>query len=117
MEREPIKPIEISLGNIIEVMGKVELVTGVVQESKGEFRMGHTGWNAGNGFMPDGITFSTFPIPLTMAWKVCLGIEKYDLPEWIEYVHQAQNYFLWALRVNLLEIMDWDLLPKTELTN
>jgi hypothetical protein len=25
----------------------------------------------------------------------------------------VQNYFLWALQVNLLDIMDWNLLPET----
>lgn len=111
-EKEPLRPIDINLGNIIESMGKVEVVTGIMQEEKGQFKIGHTGWNAGLGFLPDGISYSTYPIPLTDEWKVCLGIDKYELPTWIKYVHEVQNYFLWALRVNLLEIMDWSLLPE-----
>lgn len=111
-EKEPLRPIDVNLGNIIECMGKVEVITGIMQEAHAEFKIGHTGWNAGNGFIPDNISFSTYPIILTHEWKICLGIDKYELPAWIKYVHEVQNYFMWALRVNLLEIMNWDLLPK-----
>jgi hypothetical protein len=111
-----LKPNEICLGNIIESMGNVEVVTGIMQEEKGQFKIGHTGWNAGVGFIPDGISYSTYAIPLTDEWKKCLNINKYDkLPEWIEYVHEAQNYFRWALKIELLEIMDWKLLPQINL--
>jgi hypothetical protein len=102
MDKEPLKPHDICLGNIIESMGQVEVVTGIIQEEKASFKIGHTGWNAGLGVIPDGVCYSTYPIPLTKEWKECFGIEKFDkLPEWIKYVHQVQNYFKWALQVNL----------------
>lgn len=110
------KPMKICLGNIIESMGNVELVTGIMQEEAGQFKVCHTGWNKGIGFIPDGIFYSTYAIPLTDEWKKCLSIEKYDkLPEWIQYVHEVQNYFRWALKIELLEIMDWKLLPQLNL--
>lgn len=109
---EPLKPNEIALGNFIESFGKTECITGITQEQNGVYRVGHTGWNKGLGFIPEDVTYSTYPIVLTDDWKICLGIEKYKLPEWVKYVHEAQNYFFWALRINLHEIIDWDLLPS-----
>lgn len=111
-EREPLKPYEICLGNFIESMGKVELVTGIVREEGNNFRIGHTGWNAGDSLMPEDVTYSTYPIPLTEHWKVCFCIEKENLPEWIKYVHQVQQYFVLAFNKNLCENLDWDLLPR-----
>src|ERR1700735_215462 len=107
-----LRPNEICLGNFIDCMGKIECITGVMQEEKGKFAIGHTGWNHGNGFIPDGINFHAYPVTINQHWKVCLGIEKDTVPEWIKYVHQVQNYYLWALQINLHEQMDWDLLPK-----
>jgi hypothetical protein len=109
---ESLKPIEICLGNFIESMGNIEMVTGIINEGDDNFKIGHTGWNKGLSVIPDDVTYETYPIPLTDEWKVCFGIDKYKLPEWIQYVHQVQNYFKWALQINLLEIMNWDLLPK-----
>lgn len=112
MEKEALKPYEINLGNFIESMGRVEIVTGIVKLEDGGFQIAHNGWGAGTSVVPEGVLYETYPIPLTEDWKVCFGIEKFDkMPEWIKYVHQAQNYFLWALRVNLLETMNWGLLP------
>lgn len=107
-----LKPIEICLGNFIESMGSIEMVTGIIREEDDNFRIGHTGWANGKGFMPDDVLYNTYPIPLTDHWKVCFAIEKQELPSWVKYVHQTQNYFKWALNINLLEQMDWDLLPK-----
>ena len=113
IEHHPLKPIEISLGNFIDSMGKVEIVTGIVKLDDGSFQIAHNGWGAGTSFIPEGVLYETRPILLTEEWKVCLGIEKFDkLPKWVKYVHQAQNYFTWALEINLLEVMNWDLLPK-----
>ncbi len=111
MEREPLKPYEISLGNFIESMGKIEMVAEIVRREDNTFIIGHTGWNANDG-LPDGVLYSTYPIPLTDHWKVCFAIEKYELPEYIQYVHQVQQYFLLAFKRNLTETMDWDLLPR-----
>ena len=110
---EELKPIEICLGNFIESMGKIEIVTGIMKMEDETFKIAHLGWNKGTSVLPDDVTYATYPIPLTDEWKKCFGIDKYELPDWIKYVHQCQNYFKWALRVNLLEIMDWDLLPQT----
>jgi hypothetical protein len=114
-DNEPLRPIDIQLGNIIESMGKVELVTGIMEVGEGQFKIGHTGWHAKSSIFPDDVTYSTYPIPLIDEWKKCLGIDKYQLPEWIKYVHETQNYFMWALRVNLLDVMNWDILPKVEM--
>lgn len=112
-ERNELKPIDIVLGDFIDCMGNVEMVTGIIQNDDKTFQIGHTGWNAGKGVIPDGILFSSLPIPLTEEWKVCLGIERFDkFPAWIEYVHQAQNYLLWALQVDWRDTINWDLLPK-----
>lgn len=116
MKSRELKPNEICLGNIIECMGKAEVVTGIIQDGKNLFQIGHTGWNAGINVIPHYINFSSLAIPLTEEWKKCLGIEKFEgLPKWIEYVHQAQNYFKWALDVDLLQTMNWDLLPELEI--
>ena len=112
MNDKRLMPIETCLGNFIEVMGKIEMVTGIVKVEDNNWQIGHTGWNAGNGLMPDDVIHHTYPIPLTEEWKICFCIEKHQLPEWIKYVHQVQNYFMWALNINLQEIMDWDLLPN-----
>ena len=106
-----LRPYEICLGNFIESMGKIEMVTGIVKTDAGDFRIGHTGWNKDG--LPNDILYSTLPIELNDHWKICFGIEKDYLPEWIKYVHQVQNYFVLAFGKNLLEGMDWDLLPKT----
>lgn len=113
MDKEPLKPIEIQLGNFIESMGKIEIVTGIVTNEDGTFQIAHHGWHKGTHMIPDDVLVSTFPIPLTDEWKICFGIEKFEaLPDWIKYVHECQNYFLWALRINIHEIMNWNLLPK-----
>lgn len=110
---EPLKPVEICLGNFIESMGNIEMVTGIVKQEGDTFKIAHCGWAKGLVPLPDDVLYDTYPIPLTDEWKVCFGIDKYTLPDWIKYVHEVQNYFMWALRVNLLEIMDWALLPQS----
>lgn len=114
--KEPLHPIDICVGNFIESMGNVEMVTGILKQEDGSFKIAHCGWCKGLSVLPPDVVYNTFPIPLTNEWKVCFGIDKYELPERIMYVHQAQNYFLWALGINLHEIMDWELLPKYGLT-
>jgi hypothetical protein len=110
---EALRPIDICLGNFIESMGNIEIVTGILKTGDDSFQIAHLGWNKGICPVPEGILFDTFPIPLTEEWKVCFGIDKYELPVWVQYVHEVQNYFKWSLRINLLEVMNWDLLPKT----
>ncbi len=112
MIKEPLKPIDICLGNFIESMGSIEIVTGIIQLEDGSFQIGHKGWNKDSSFLPDGVTYETYPIPLTDEWKLCFRIDQYKLPDWIKYVHQVQNHFLWSLQINILEIMDWSLLPR-----
>jgi hypothetical protein len=109
---EPLKPLEICLGNFIESMGNIEMVNGIVQINETTWQIGHTGWGKDRSPMPDGVLYDTYPIRLTEQWKVCFGIEKHSLPEWIEYVHQVQNYYMYALNINLTTVMDWDLLPQ-----
>jgi len=110
--KEPLHPIEICLGNFTESMGKIEMVTGVMKMDDGTIRIAHLGWHKGTSLLPDDVTYSTYPILLTDEWKLCFGIDKYKLPDWIKFVHQCQNYFMWSLQINILEIMNWDLLPK-----
>lgn len=111
---DELKPKDLCLGNFVESMGNIEMVTGIIQTETGKFQIGHCGWNKGIGVVPDGVLYDTYPIPLTDEWKRCFNIEKFDkLPEWIKFVHEVQNYFTWALNINILEIMDWKLLPKS----
>lgn len=62
--------------------------------------------------MPSDMHMNAYPIPLTTEWRECLQINKYEFPKWVEYVHQAQNYMKWFANVNLLEKMNWDMMPK-----
>jgi len=117
MSLEPLHPIDICMGNFIESMGKVEMVTGIMTMQDGTYQIAHLGWHKGTSLLPDDVFVSTIPIPLTNEWKKCFGIDKYKLPDWIKYVHECQNYFTWSLRINLHEIMNWDLLPKTTTLN
>lgn len=111
-EREPLNPIDIQLGNFIDSMGNIEMVTGIMKTEIG-YQIAHHGWHKGESVIPDEVLLNTYPIFLTDEWKKCFGIEKFDkLPGWIKYVHECQNYFLWALRINIHEQMNWDLLPK-----
>lgn len=110
--KEPLHPIDIQLGNFIESIGNVEMVTGIMLV-EGKYEVAHTGWHKGESVLPPDVMMETYPCLLTEEWKICLGIEKFDkLPDWIKYVHECQNYFLWALRINLHEQMNWDLKPK-----
>lgn len=113
-ECEPLHPGDIQLGNFIESMGNIEIVTGIIKKDDGTFQIAHNGWHHGTSVIPDNVLMNTYPIPLTDEWKKCFGIDEFkELPEWIKYVHECQNYFLWALRINILEIMNWDLLPSS----
>lgn len=114
MEREPLKPIDIQLGNFIDSMGNTEMVTGIIQLENNTFKIGHTGWGHKEAiFNDDGIMYNAYPIPLTDEWKECFGIDQFKmLPEWIKYVHECQNYFMWSLRINIHDIMNWDILPQ-----
>lgn len=103
---EPLRPCEICLGNFIESMGKIEIVTGILKQDGDIFKIAHGGWHKGESVIPDDVIYND-------EWKKCFGIDKYELPDWIKFVHEVQNYFMYALRLNLLEIMDWDLLPQT----
>lgn len=112
IETRELKPIDICLGNFIESMGNIEMVTGVIKQEDGSFKIAHLGWCKGISVLPEDVTYDTYAIPLTDEWKECFGIDKYKLPDWIKYVHEVQNYFKWALQLNLHEIMDWEKLPK-----
>jgi hypothetical protein len=111
-EERELKPVDICLGNFIESMGHVEMVTGIVQAKDNTFKIGHTGWGEGKSIVPDGVMYATYAIILDDKWKKCFGIDEYKLPDWIKYVHEVQNYFKWSLKMDLREIMNWDLLPK-----
>lgn len=111
--REPLHPIDIQLGNFIESMGNIEIVTGIMKVGENTYQIAHKGWHEGESVIPDDVLMSTFPIPLTDEWRECFGIDQFKaLPEWIKYVHECQNYFMWALRINIHDIMNWDLLPQ-----
>lgn len=112
MKNEPIKPADVCLGNFISCFGKTEMVCSIIQIGKDSWYIEHRKWHQGNNPMPGDMLMNAYPIPLTDQWKKCLRIDKYVFPEWVEYVHQAQNYMRFYADVNLLEIMDWDKLPK-----
>lgn len=108
-----LRPIDLQLGNFIENMGTVEMVTGLVPQERGSWFICHKAWNVDGNPIPDGIQYDAYPILLTDEWKECLGIDKYEnIPKWIQYVHEAQNWFMWHLRVNLLETINWGKLPE-----
>lgn len=109
MEDKEVRPKEVQLGNFINVFGKVEMVTGIVPIGESTWFICHEKWNQKNNPMPDGVLSTPTAIELTDTWKRCLKIDKHPLPEWIQYVHEAQNYMKWYANVDLLEIMDWDL--------
>jgi len=114
MEREALKPIDLQLGNFIENFGKVEMVTGLVPQEGGWF-ICHKCWHQDENPIGDGIQYPSYGIPLTEQWKKCLRVDKYNFPEWVIYVHQAQNYMRWYANVGLNETMDWDMFKKFEL--
>ena len=112
INKEPLHPINIQVGNFIESMGNVEMVTGIMKVND-KYEVAHMGWMRGESVLPENVMINTYPCLLTEEWKVCFGINKFDkLPDWIKYVHECQNYFMWALRINLHDQMNWSLLPK-----
>lgn len=112
-EPEPLKPADVMLGNFIDCFGKTEIVQSITRVSETQWYIEHRRWHQEDNPMPPDMKINAYPIPLTQEWKECLKIEKYSFPEWVEYVHQAQNYMKWFANVNLLEIMDWNKLPKS----
>ena len=115
MEREELKPIELQLGNFIDNFGNIEMVTGLIPQGDKSWFICHKSWHQENNPLGDGIQYPSYGVPLTEEWKLCLGIDKYKFPEWVQYVHQAQNYMKWYANVNLLETMDWDMFKKFQL--
>jgi hypothetical protein len=112
IELQEIRPVDICLGNFFDSMGKVEMVTEIVLQGDGSWFIGHRAWNQKNNPIPESIQYSPFPLVLTEQWKKCLGIDKYEgLPERIIYVHEAQNYMRFCLGIDLLESINWDMLP------
>lgn len=112
MDIEPIKPADVCLGNFISCFGKTEMVCAIIETAEGQWQIEHRRWNQRDNPLPGDMLMNAYPIPLTDKWKECLCVDKHVFPEWVEYVHQAQNYMKWYANVNLLEIMNWDKLPK-----
>jgi len=113
-----IQPRDLCLGNFISSFGETVMVTGITPHPSlpGEFYISHSGNN--NSPLPDGVEYSPTGIPLTDKWKKVLCIDQYQFPEWIEYVHQAQNYLYFFAGVYLVEsITDWGLIPKNKELN
>jgi len=110
MKGKEIEPSDIQLGNLIMCFSGVEMVTGIIPQGKGWF-IEHSGRNQQNNPLPNDVQFSCHGIPLTDEWKKCIRVDKYKFPEWVEYVHQAQNYMKWYANVDLLGEIDWKILP------
>ncbi len=108
---ETLKPKDVALGNFISCFGKTEMVAGLVPQENNTWIILHKAWNQKNNPIPEGVQFDPLPILLNQDWKICLKIDKVEFPERIKYVHQAQNYMKWHFDIDLLEILDWDLLP------
>jgi len=57
------------------------------------------GWNIGG-------------VPLTEEWVERIGklppicLNNLEIPEWIEYVHQLQNWFYWNFKCTELEFLE-----------
>lgn len=109
---EPLKPLDLRLGNFVECLGAVEMVTGLIQTGENTWYVCHKAWNQQTNPIPEGVLYSAYGIILSDDWKVCLKIDKVQLPDWIMYVHEAQNYMRWHSRVELIDHMDWDLFGK-----
>ena len=110
MERE-ILPSELMLGNLFDNMGNVEMVMGMTYVGPEGWYISHTKRNS--ILIPEGITYKIRGIRLTQEWKECLGIDKYEgMPDHIEYVHEAQNWFMVHCRWNLRDVINWDKMPK-----
>lgn len=112
MSKEEIKPSDIQLGNFVEVLGKTEIVMGITPREDGTFFIHHSCDNQDNNPVTNGIEFRAYPISLDETWKKALNIDKYLLPEWIKYVHEAQNYMKWYANVDLLPNVKWDIVPS-----
>lgn len=109
-----VKPNEVMLGNFISCFGKTEMITAIPMISEGQWHLDHRAWHQKDNPVPEGILLSPMAIPLDEAWKKCLHVDQYKFPPFIEYVHQAQNYMMWYAGVNLLDTLDWNLLPKSQ---
>jgi hypothetical protein len=108
MEKEELKPKDLCLGNYIECFGKIEMVTGIVPREQGDWFITHSGNHALKSPLPEGVEFSGYGITLTEDWKKFLAIDKFDnLPSWIIYVHEAQNFLRWYAGVDTTENYQW----------
>lgn len=112
---EPLKPAEIQLGNLINCFGGVEMVTGITPRPDGSFYIHHSGDNQTNNPLGDGVLFDAYPIELTPEWLRVLRVEKYELPKWIRYVHEVQNYIRWYVGIELLPEIDFNNIPEIEI--
>lgn len=115
-EARELKPKDLCLGNFVECFGKVEMVMGLTPRDNGDWFIHHKAWNQQGNPIPDGVEFSSYAIPLTDDWKRCLRVDQHKFPDWIKYVHEAQNYMKWCFDVYLLENFDWDLYTQLGLS-
>jgi len=116
MEKIALKPMDVCLGNFVECFGKVEMIMGMTPRDNNSWFIHHKAWNQQGNPIPDGIEFDSYGIPLTDEWKRVLKVDKFKFPEWVQYVHQAQNYIRWTCDVNLLESLDWTLYDELGLS-
>jgi hypothetical protein len=106
-----LKPVDIMIGNFINCFGGTVIVTGITPREDGSFFIHHSGDNQKNNPFGIGIEFDAYPIELTEQWKEALRIEKYHLPSWVKYVHEAQNFIRWYAGVDLLPNIIWSKIP------
>lgn len=111
---KPLTQTDVMVGNIISVFGKTEIVTGITPRPDGTFFMHHSSSNQENNPLGEGILFDGYPIVLTDEWKVSLNIDKYDFPEWLKFVHEAQNYLKWYANVDIFPQIDWTKIPLSQ---
>lgn len=100
------------VGNFINVMGKLEMVMGIVhREELGNYFIQHTGINKENSFIPKGIEFTGQGILATKEWKEWIKCDKVDFPKHIKYVHEMQNYCYWNFGIIIHQMVDFNLIP------
>lgn len=110
---EEIKPANLAIGNFVDNMGTPVIVFGITHMGNSRWYVEtHSYGEDQTERMPNGIVYRLYPIRLTKEWKECLGIDKFELPPWIKYVHQVQNYFNFSLRVEIHELIDYNKIPK-----
>lgn len=101
------------VGNIIDVMGTVQLVMGLVfRPETNDWFIQHSSNKRENIPIPDGVEFNGMAILATKEWKVWLGVEKRKFPKHIKYVHQIQQHCLINYGIDITDNVVWETIPN-----